>query len=166
MEFVDKEEATEEEIEKNETGRDLLEYGDIITEKHLAGLEEWKRNGLSLQEVVDLVNALGPIKPWNSTDKRYSSYFFMPMDHKEVRKMVQSDFRLGVLMTKLQEHGKFTKEPEDLDWIRLATFLQEVIFDARTELERVGVVDKEGKINPKATVQPPNGVTRVDLKRN
>ena len=165
MQRLDKKEATKEEIEKKPTGCHLLEYDDIITEKHLAGLEEWKRNGLSLEEIVDLINAFGPIEPWNPDEEECSFYYFIPYGHQLEMKDMCTDPRLGLLVMKLQERGMFTKNPEDLDWIRLGMFLQEVIFHARTELERVGVVDKEGKINPNATVQPPKGIARVELRR-
>ena len=165
MEFLDKKEATKEEIEKNHTGRHLLEYGNIITKKHLAGLEEWKRNGLLLQEVVALINALGPIKPWNLDDQGYTNFYFMPLCHNKIKEMYDSDSRFGIFVQKLQQRGRFTMNPDDSDWLELGTFVQEVVYDARTELERVGVVNKEGRINPKATVQPPENVKRAELRR-
>ena len=141
-----------------------LSKKEIITEKHLAGLEEWKRNGLSLEEIVDLINVFGPIDPWNPDEEEYSHYHFIRYNHQEMKDMC-TDPRLGKIVMKLQELGMFKKNPDDLDWVRLGMFLEEVIFDARTELERVGVVDQEGRINPNATVQPPKGIARVELRR-
>ena len=160
---MDKKKATQEEIECNPTARHLLHYGNIIEERHLIGLVEWRRNGLSLAEVVELVNMFGPIRPWSQFYGGYTRYFFMPLCAPEMREMYASNVTFQIFVTKLQQEGKFTCIPGDLDWWRLARFVEEVVFDARNELLRVGVVENDGTIHPEAMVRGPRSIIRISL---